>query len=136
MADGSNIFAIGELDAHSKYLNIVEKFDPVVNSWKRIASTQAKRRQAAGVSLQSKIFVFGGLHHSGGAPCEMYNKDTDVWTSIENALAPRYPASAICFKGQIFVFGGFGPKQNKSQEMEMKSYDVDENDRKPCQTVP
>jgi len=134
VADGNYLYAIGGMGL-TGVCDVVEKFDPVVNSWKRLAPTQAKRGHAAGASLKSKIFVFGGVDKSGGAPCEMYDKETNVWTSIENAMAPRYPASAVCFKGQIFVFGGFGPNQSEVQEKEMKIYNTDENDWKPCQTV-
>jgi len=123
------------VDSCNECLNIVEKFSPEDNAWSEVAPTQAERSSAAGVSSKGKIFVFGGVDQSGGAPCEMYDKDTDVWSIIENAVTPRYPASAVCFKGQIFVFSRFGPNQNEGQEMEMKIYDVDENDWKPCQTV-
>ena len=69
---------------------------------------------------------------SGGCPCEMYDKVTNVWTEISSAVAPRLPASAVCFKGQIFVLGGFGPYQNWSQEMTLQVYDVDKDEWKPC----
>ena len=93
---------------------------------------QAERKNPCGVSLQSKIFVFGAVHVSGRTPCEMYNKVTDAWTNIESAVAPRFPASAVCFKGRIFVFGRFGPNQSESQEMTLQVYDVDKDDWESC----
>ena len=135
VADDDNMYAIGGLDSNNLFVDIVEKFDPEVNSWNRIAPTQAKRKNASGVSLPGKIFVFGGVFLTDGCPCEMYNKETNVWTKIESDVAPRYRPSAILFKGQIFVLGGFGVNQSEDQEKNLQMYDVDNNDWKPCTKV-
>ena len=57
VADENYIYAIGGYinSTPGKCLDIVERFDPKFNSWNRIAPTQAKRRNAAGISLESKI---------------------------------------------------------------------------------
>ena len=134
VADESYIYAIGGYTSSpsEKCLDIVERFDPKFDSWKRIAPTQAKRRGAAGVSLHNKIFVFGGVDLSGGCPCEIFDKETNVWTAIANDIAPRYYASAVCVKGNIFVVGKFGVNQNDSQTETLQVYDVEKNEWRLC----
>ena len=134
VADESYIYAIGGYTSSpsEKCLDIVERFDPKFDSWNRIAPTQAKRRGAAGVSLRNKIFVFGGVDLSGGCPCEVYDKETNVWTAIANDIAPRYYASAVCIKGIIFVVGKFGVNQNDSQRETLQVYDVEKNEWRLC----
>ena len=134
VADESYIYAIGGYTSSpsEKCLDIVERFDPKFDSWNRIAPTQAKRRGAAGVSLRNKIFVFGGVDLSGGCPCEVYDKETNVWTAIVNDIAPRYYASAVCIKGIIFVVGKFGVNQNDSQRETLQVYDVEKNEWRLC----
>ena len=134
VADESYLYAIGGYTSSpsEKCLDIVERFDPKFDSWKRIAPTQAKRRGAAGVSLRNKIFVFGGVDLSGGCPCEVYDKETNVWTAIANDIAPRYYASAVCVKGNIFVVGKFGVNQNDSQRETLQVYDVEKNKWRLC----
>ena len=134
VADESYLYAIGGYTSSpsEKCLDIVERFDPKFDSWKRIAPTQAKRRGAAGVSLRNKIFVFGGVDLSGGCPCEVYDKETNVWTEIANDIAPRYYASAVCVKGFIFVVGKFGVNQNDSQRETLQVYDVEKNEWRLC----
>ena len=134
VADESYIYAIGGYTSSpsEKCLDIVERFDPKFDSWSRIAPTQAKRRGAAGVSLRNKIYVFGGVDLSGGCPCEVYDKETNVWTEIANDIAPRYHASAVCVKGEIFVVGKFGVNQNESQSERLKIYDVEKNEWRYC----
>ena len=134
VADKNYIYAIGGYinSTPGKCLDIVERFDPKFNSWNRIAPTQAKRRNAAGVSLESKIFVFGGVDLSGGCPCEVYDKETNVWTEIESDIAPKYSTSAVCLQGQIFVFSRFAGNQNLLQEHTLKVYDTDKNEWEPC----
>ena len=134
VADESYIYAIGGYTSSpsEKCLDIVERFDPKFDSWNRIAPTQAKRRGAAGVSLHNKIFVFGGVDLSGGCPCEVYDKETNVWTAIANDIAPRYYASAVCIKGIIFVVGKFGVNQNDAQRETLQVYDVEKNEWRLC----
>ena len=134
VADESYIYAIGGYTSSpsEKCLDIVERFDPKFDSWNRIAPTQAKRRGAAGVSLRNKIFVFGGVDLSGGCPCEVYDKETNVWTAIANDIAPRYYASAVCIKGIIFVVSKFGVNQNDSQRETLQVYDVEKNEWRLC----
>ena len=130
VADESYIYAIGGYTSSpsEKCLDIVERFDPKFDSWKRIAPTQAKRRGAAGVSLHNKIYVFGGVDLSGGCPCEVFDKETNVWTAIAHDIAPRYYTSAVCVKGNIFVVGKFGVNQNDSQRETLQVYDVEKNE--------
>ena len=137
VADESYIYAIGGYTSFpsEKCLDIVERFDPKFDSWKRIAPTQAKRRGAAGVSLHNKIFVFGGVDLSGGCPCEVYDKRTNVWTAIANDIAPRCYASAVCVRGIIFVVGKFGVNQNDSQRDTLQVYDVEKNEWTLCLTL-
>ena len=131
VADESYIYAIGGYTSSppEKCLDIVERFDPKFDSWKRIAPTQAKRRGAAGVSFHNKMFVFGGVDLSGGCPCEVYDKDTNVWTAIANNNAPRSYTSAVCLKGNIFVVGKFGGNQeDDSQGETLQVYNVEKNE--------
>ena len=66
-----------------------------------------KRGCACGVSLEKKIFVFGGTvdafsrHFS--VSCEVYGITLNEWHSIASMHVPRFHASAVLLRDQICV---------------------------------
>ena len=112
-------------------LDVVERFDPLSNTWEKLPSTLAGRSSASGAICKQKLFVFGGLQADStmGDPCEVYDPVTKVWSGIPCPVAPRYHASAVSFKGQIFVFGGF--RQAGGREWLLQVYNVDQNKWEP-----
>lgn len=141
VADEKNIYVIGGLRSSGEsgvLTKVVEKLNLEENCWKRTAPTQEERRSPAGVNFRNQIFVFGGLRNSNsnGYSCEKYDKDMNIWSAISSPVfAPGHPPSAVCFNGQIFVFGIFQSDQSDRQNAALRVYDVNSNERKPCQNL-
>ena len=67
---------------------------------------------ACRVSLEKKIFVFGGtvdaFSRHASVNCEVYDITLTEWHSIKSMHVPRFHASAVLLRDQIYVFGGTG----------------------------
>ena len=57
VADKDTLHAIGGC-SNLQTLDVVERFDPKMNSWCRVASTLEKREYSCGVILKSRVFLF------------------------------------------------------------------------------
>ena len=68
----------------------VERYDPVLDSWSKVASMSEKRINFGAASVCGFLFVVGG--HSGVAylsSCERYDPITDQWTTVKGMGQPR-----------------------------------------------
>ena len=77
-----------------------------------MAPMSEKRGCACGVSLEKKIYVFGGtvdaFSRHASVSCEVYDITLNEWHSIASMHVPRFHASAVLLRNQIYVFGGIG----------------------------
>ena len=104
VADKDSLYAIGGWLGHST-LNIVERFDPHLNSWCKVASTLERKMNACGVISRGKVFVFGGSTDMKvySKLIEMYDPTLNTWTGIKSMAAPIRFLSAVSFKGNVFI---------------------------------
>jgi len=101
------IFAIGGLDDNMCYNN-VEKYDPVLDSWKNVANLRIHRGGVCAVTLNSEVYAIGGNDGvQSKACCEKYSPLLDRWEDIPMMQQRRAGAGATVANGKIFVAGGF-----------------------------
>ena len=135
VADIDSLYAIGGCSGH-EFLDVVEKFDPKINSWCRVASTLERKTNSCGVIVRGKVFVFGGLipPNVHSSLIEMYDPSFDTWTGIQSIAAPTRVYSAVSYKGNVFVIGEWNQEGSKNRSLSI--YDVDKNEWKPFASVP
>ncbi len=93
------------------WLNSVEAYDPVQDSWQTMAPMPNYRCITAAVAANGKIYVIGGASLS--APnqvvglVEEYDPATNTWAQRASLLIPRgNPAAVLAGNGRIYVSGG------------------------------
>ncbi|XP_032089265.1 kelch-like protein 25 [Thamnophis elegans] len=85
-----------------------EKYDPVVNEWTMVAPLRNGVSNAAVVSAQLKLYVFGGtsIHRDMVSKVQCYDPRENRWTIKAECPQPwRYTAAAV-LGSQIFIMGG------------------------------
>lgn len=99
------LYAIGG-DAGGKTLGVIERFDPKVGRWERVAEV-LPRRHAAAVVVDDTILIFGGRDERGPlAEVEAFDLKTHRVTLRQPMPTPRYFASAALYHGRVYVAGG------------------------------
>ena len=137
VADKDTLYAIGGF-ASIQMLDVVERFDPKLNSWCRVASTLEKKAYPHGVILKRRVFLFGGFTSEESTDVssfiEMYDPVSNIWTAIQKSSAPTCCYSATSFKGSVYVIGLWS--QESSQDSFLQIYDTDKSEWKHCARVP
>ena len=95
------------------YLNSVEVYDPVANTWTSKASfTTARYRHISILMADGKILLAGGQTGSGTYTNTAYVYDpvANTWTAVGNLTVARgySSASLLPTTGRILVVGGWG----------------------------
>src|SRR5712691_6475647 len=95
-------------------LSDLQRYDPVLDAWRTLASMNTARAGAAAAVIDDGIFVIGGRQSTGG-PCsggpysntvEKYDIDTDTWSAVAQLPNQRSDMAAVAHGGKIYVFGG------------------------------
>ena len=67
----------------SKFLNTVEVYDPVANTWTYAAPMNSRRSRVALVANRGRLYAVGGYDGlSNLNTVEMYNPQEDKWTFV------------------------------------------------------
>ncbi|XP_071315256.1 kelch-like protein 33 [Trachinotus anak] len=98
--------------AKDNIMKSVYSYDPVQDSWKRLADMQEFRSNFSVVEHEKHLYAIGGDKeiNTNVDSVEMYNPDTDSWSFVhplDQALS-GYAVSAV--DGGIFISGGFNCK--------------------------
>ena len=103
------LYALGGRGAHDLSLPTVERFDPVTNSWQRMAPIPLGVGDPAAVVTRGRIVVI-----SGGDDIEKwvtpatwdFNPSTQRWRRLPDLIHPRHGFVAAVAAGRIYVFSG------------------------------
>ncbi|XP_051258318.1 uncharacterized protein LOC127364664 isoform X2 [Dicentrarchus labrax] len=88
-------------------LNSVYRYDPLQNSWERLAEMQEKRCSFSVVVLDEKIYAIGGYCEPDYLESvERYCPVANSWSFTSPLDMPLSAHVAKVFQGQIFVSGG------------------------------
>jgi N-acetylneuraminic acid mutarotase len=83
-------------------------FSLVGGTWTISDSMPTKRLEVAGVALDSKIYIIGGMDQKGTTDrVEVFNVETQKWSKLTPLPEKLNHAAAATFNGKIYVVGGF-----------------------------
>ncbi|KAG7495589.1 kelch 33 [Solea senegalensis] len=87
-------------------------YDPVQNSWKRLADMQELRSNFSVVAHGDRFYAIGGDKeiNTNVDSVEMYNPDTDSWSFVKPLDQTLSGFAATAVDGRIFISGGFDCK--------------------------
>lgn len=104
------IYAIGGTNADSVYqyfLNTVEEYNPVTNTWTAKASMPSYRAYFGTSVVDNKIYAIGGIDASGYvSSVEVYSPQNNTWTQKSLLQTGRFTPGVEAFNGMIYVVGG------------------------------
>jgi len=114
------IYALGGHNGHN-YLNSVERYDRVSNTWQQVAPMSAKRYCMVAAVLGGYPYALGGYDGSHYLPtCERYNPATNMWVQVASMSIKREWAAAVVLNGCIYAIGGYDGQNDLST---MEKYD-------------
>ncbi|XP_035530848.1 kelch-like protein 33 [Morone saxatilis] len=87
-------------------------YDPVKNSWKRLADMQEFRSNFPVVVHEERLYAIGGDKeiNLNVDSVEMYNPDTDSWSFVQPLDQALSGHAVTVIDGGIFISGGFNSK--------------------------
>ncbi|KAM9335856.1 kelch-like protein 33 [Symphorus nematophorus] len=88
------------------------RYDPVQNSWKRLADMQEFRSNFSVVVHQERLYAIGGDReiNTNVDTVELYNPDTDAWSFVHPLDQALSGYAATVIDEGIFISGGFNCK--------------------------
>jgi N-acetylneuraminic acid mutarotase len=109
-APDGRIYVIGGVGTGlDEYLSLVEVYDPIANSWARVADMPTARQAlATALGPDGRIYAFGGASSPPFLQTvEAYDPGADSWSTGAPMPTPRTGiAAATGSNGLIYVFGG------------------------------
>ncbi|XP_077988448.1 kelch-like protein 26 [Glandiceps talaboti] len=119
------LYVVGGQDSKGRILSSVERYDPVTNSWRYVASLSSARYSVSLASHRGKLFAVGGYCDDPKTPVvgtvECYDPLSDRWTEKNPLRYGRCHASMVDVGERLYLFGGM-----------MKTGSTDED----CQSLP
>ncbi|XP_044040844.1 kelch-like protein 33 [Siniperca chuatsi] len=87
-------------------------YDPVQDSWKRLADMQEFRSNFSVVVHEERLYAIGGDKeiNTNVDSVEMYNPDTDTWSFVQPLDQALSGHAVTVIDGGIFISGGFNCK--------------------------
>ncbi len=108
----NQIYAIGG-EASDGISNVVERFNPLANSWTALSPKPTKVTDISAATIGGLIYVPGGKLESGMPTdiTEVYNPLTNQWTSGKSLPKALSGYALAVFEGRIYLFGGWDGNQ-------------------------
>ncbi|MFH1714585.1 MAG: kelch repeat-containing protein, partial [Elusimicrobiota bacterium] len=108
------MYVIGGYNSAQGALNLVEEYNPLLDSWSIKSAMSKKRWGFASAVVNNKIYVFGGYNGAVNsfnsanivAGVEVYDPQLDTWTALLDMPSPRAYHSADSISNKIYVIGG------------------------------
>ena len=105
----------GKLYVNNYYQQIIERYDPVVNSWASVtplSDASVPLRCVALVNFQGFLYVIGGKIGDEPVNCvHRYNPDTNLWQEAASMSIFRSSLSAAADKDTMYAIGGRTKRQ-------------------------
>ncbi|GAE87975.1 Kelch repeat-containing protein [Acetivibrio straminisolvens] len=114
------IYVIGGLYTYGTDSNakcpIIEKYNPITNTWTRVADIPTARSNLAAVAINGKIYAMGGLQDFVGVTyiTEEYDVASNKWKKVAYSGTEREGHTASVVNNKIYTIGGW----NRSSSLE------------------
>jgi DNA-binding CsgD family transcriptional regulator len=112
----NQIYAIGG-ETKKEISDFVERFDPLTNTWERLADKPLPVTDIQAVTIGGMIYIPGGRMDSGAATniLEVFDPRSEAWHTLAPIPTPLSAYAAVAFEGQMIIFGGWdGEKYSHS----------------------
>ncbi|XP_019961803.1 kelch-like protein 33 [Paralichthys olivaceus] len=98
--------------AKDNIMKSAHSYDPVQNSWKRLADMQEFRSNFSVVALEGRLYAVGGDKeiNTNVDSVEMYDPHTDTWSFVQPLDRTLSGSAVTVVDGGIFISGGFDCK--------------------------
>jgi N-acetylneuraminic acid mutarotase len=89
-------------------VNVHEAYDPVTDTWTRLAPMPTPRNHLGAATLNRRIHAVVGRADGNFTMTthEIYNPETDSWTSGPPVPTGRSGVAVVAHQGHLYVFGG------------------------------
>ena len=90
--------------------NILEIYDPTTNTWTTGTPMLKKIHRFSSVTVNNKIYVFGGLDSTEtdgrSSKVQIYDLNTNTWSMGASMSTPRVDSVSVAVNNKIYVLGG------------------------------
>lgn len=115
---GDKLYVLGGISGignNRRALDIVETYDPKIDSWQAVGKMPEVRQGAAIAAVNGLIYVISGkiASYVEATPSDQitehvvcFDPETKAWTRVQDIPTARVGARAVVANGLIFVVGG------------------------------
>src|SRR5690606_20291542 len=102
------VYVMGGLGANGGVLGVVERYDPVSNTWSQVEELREERYNAAAAVRNGRILLTGGRESDGRVTddVEVYVPSENDWESFDDLEHAREGHAAFSIGSDAYVFGG------------------------------
>jgi DNA-binding CsgD family transcriptional regulator/N-acetylneuraminic acid mutarotase len=104
----NQIYTIGG-ETKDEISDFVERFDPLTNTWERLADKPTPVTDMHALVIGGLIYVPGGRLESGEVTniLEAFDPRSEDWRAMAPLPAPLSAYAAVTFEGKLILFGGW-----------------------------
>lgn len=104
---GHELFIIG--GRKHRIESVVQKLNMTTKEWTPVANLNTEREHAAALSLDGRVYVFGGRTNDMILQSvEVYAPEKNCWSALDSDMAvPRMMPEVVKCGDKVYVFGGF-----------------------------
>ncbi len=109
------IYIMGGRDASGKVTGLVERYNPLTNTWRTEAEELKKEREnAAASTFLNTIYVMGGNSDEDEIEkkVEFFDVSEGKWEDVEELEVRRDGLSALVLNDRMYAIGGFGTEDD------------------------
>ncbi|MFQ5825349.1 MAG: kelch repeat-containing protein [bacterium] len=126
------IYVLGGRNNSGEVLNLVERYDPISNTWETgLPSLKDERENAAAVVFDNKIFILGGRSHNNGhsddgevlKTVEFFDPTRNQWEEFKDLKKKREGLAVVVLNDTLYAIGGFNEGEKFLNDIEF--YDAD-----------
>lgn len=123
------IYVMGGQTNTGQIVDIVERYDPLNDSWETgLPRMKQDRANAAAVVFEGKIFIMGGISDKGEVlkKVEVFDPTQNRWESSSELDEERQGLAAVVLNDVIYALGGSNEKDNLLKDVEFYDKNKDE----------
>ena len=125
---GDTIYLIGGKNNEMGYLDRVDVYYPLTDSWDTMSmpSLKNERSNAAAIVFENLLYVIGGRDEDGVLnSVEMYHPEEKKWENVQNMHYQREGAFVVPFNNRLHIFGGAAESGSLVDDVERYNFSED-----------